>query len=91
MMCKVDAVFFNGITAKGFDEVKIENERFTVVSPRCRRNLNTLLFSHSCFCRIRQGNVLTCVLHVQHDYLSPFRLIEYLYFGVPIAGAVVFA
>ena len=52
--------------------VNYENERFTVVCSRCRRNLKIRNFTLS-FGRWRQGIVLKCVLHVQHDYFSSFN------------------
>lgn len=55
--------------------VKMENERFTVNGSRGRQNFelgnSTLLFR-----RLRKGNVLNCVPHVQRDYFFLFNQSE---------------
>ena len=44
MFCNRDKIFYNGIPTNCF-EVEMENESFTFVGSRCRRNLNFLFLA----------------------------------------------
>ena len=50
----------------------IEDGRFTAACSRCRLNLKFENLALS-FGRLRQGIVLKCMPHVQHDYFSSFN------------------
>ena len=75
-------------TVRSAVEVNIANERFTVVCSRCRENLKCGNFTLS-FGRLRQGIVLKCVPHVQHDYFSLFNQSDHCFLALAIAVAVV--
>ena len=68
---KIGGVHFRLLATNGF-RVKAKKERFTAASSRCRQNLKYENFPSS-FGRLRQNIAPKRVLHVQHDYFSPFN------------------
>ena len=76
-LCEIDVVSFHLIETIGF-YITTEKKRFTAAGGGggeglgCRQNFKFQNLTSS-FGRLRQRNVLKCVLHVQHDYLSLFN------------------
>ena len=80
LSCNMEKVFHNFNYTNGYQKKWRLNYRFTVASPRWRRNINVLyniyiffsffLFFSPLLCWIREENLLKYVLHLQHDYLS---------------------
>ena len=79
---KIGEVYSRLLGTNGF-HAKARNERFTAASSRCRQNLKDENFTSS-FARLRKNNAPQSVLHLQHEYFSPFNQSNYWFLALSL-------